>query len=95
MHGITDRLAHGAGDDTEAGKKEVQADDAQRANADRQHFFRRFEDPDQNMRNPHKQGKADEHDGNRGYDRKLISLFHAVQTGRTVVVGDDRDHAVV
>lgn len=88
-------LADGEHADAEARENEAEADRPKRRHADLLHCLRGVENGEQLVRNQPKDQDTDEHDDGRIKNTQLDRLHHTVRLACTVVIGDDRHHAVV
>ena len=92
---ISDGLEHRAGDNAETCEQEVNGDNAEGGDPDLAHMVGRVKKRQQRSGNELKERQANEHQADRGNDGQADGFLHALGLSRAVVVGDDRDHAVI
>lgn len=88
-------LKDGTDDNAVPGEQEAQADDAEGRDSDFQHLFRGVENTEKHVRNNPEQRDAEEHDCHGDGNTQFDCVCDPLSPARAVIVGDDRDKAVV
>lgn len=92
---ISQGLENRTYDDTVSGKDKAQADDTQRRHSDLQHMLGSVKKAQKLCRKDLERGQPDEHDAYCQADAQLHGGFDPFSVSGAVIVGDDRDHAIV
>ncbi len=95
VYAVSQRLEHGADDNAVTRKQETQADQAQGRYADLQHMVGGVEQQKELCREQLEGGQAKEHDGHCDQDTQAGGIHDAFAVSGPVIIGNDRDHAVV
>ena len=92
---VAQRLEDGAEDDTVACEQEAGTDDAEGGNAYLQHVIGRIEQLQQAFREYLENYEANQHDADGNKGAKLDGIHDSLFMSGAVIIGDNRNHAVV
>ena len=92
---VAKRLTRRAGHDADAGKHERQAHDAQRGRTNLEHCVRGVKHQQQLLRDELEHEQTNHHDRNGVDHAEADRLVDTLRLLRTVVIGNDRHHAVI
>ena len=95
VYPVAKSLKNGAYDDTVSRENKAQADDTQRRDPDFQHMLGGIEKPQELCRENLEYGQSHQHDADSHPDTQLHSGYDSFFISGAVIVGDDRDHAII